>query len=430
VSSSSAVSAEVIRSRAAEEAPDVRRGAGAASMKVVLLTGGKDGHYARGLTRALTANGMRIELVGGREEMLGPGDVRGGSVALHDFVGKQDPHASQIMKIARVCAYFVRLFVFAAVTDARLFHILWFRRFARLERILVVAYLRLLRKKVVFTAHNVDDRARDGAKTHLADRLSLRFLYRAADHLLVHTGAMKEELTSAFDIAPSKVTVVPLGINDVVPAALVTHAEARQQLAVRLDARVLLFFGNIAPYKGVEDLIRALAELVPDDDRFIAIIAGPIRNRGAEAYYRDIERLIIDLGLAKHVMKETRHIPDEQAGLFFKAADVSILPYRRVYQSGVLGLSYAQGLPVIAADVGAMRDDIVDGETGLLFRPGDAGDLAAKIRSFFASSMYRDRDVRERMIAAHGATRFSWSENAERTVSVYAQLLRPREARR
>jgi D-inositol-3-phosphate glycosyltransferase len=428
VNSSNVASADPLRPRGDRHAADPSSDNRSAPPTIVLLTGGKDAHYVHGLTRALIARGVRVELVGGQEELLDVEPGQRGGVRLHDFVGKQDARANVLVKLARVCSYFARLLMFSATTDIGLFHILWFRRFPRFERIALIAILKLLGKTLVFTAHNVDDRARDGATSNLVDRLSLRFLYRTVDHVFVHTAAMKTELTRAFDVDDSRVTVVPLGINDVVPVARLKRAEARRQLGLTFDARTLLFFGNIAPYKGVEDLVHALAQLVREDGRYTVLIAGAVKNPGAETYWRSVERLVVDLGLAKHVVRHVRYIPDEEVGAFFRAADVSVLPYRRVYQSGVLGLSYAQGLPVIAADVGAIREDVVEGETGLLFTPGDPGDLAAKIRSFYTGSMSRDRDARACMITAHGATRFSWPRNAELTTSVYAPLLRGRVA--
>src|SRR4029453_11988270 len=219
---------------------------------------------------------------------------------------------------------------------------------------------------------------------------------------------MKLELLEAFGVPGHKVTVVPLGNYDLFPVARASRLEARQQLGLGPDEKVLLFFGHIAPYKGVEVLLRALASLVhDDDDRFSLLLAGPVKDRTCEAYWAALQRLIEELLLTKHVRKEIRHIPDGDVGLFFKAADVSVLPYRRVYQSGVLALSYAQGIPVIAADVGSLRDDILEDEKGMLFRPRDVVDLAAKIRTYFARDLLKNRERRAQNLSNTETNRFS-----------------------
>jgi len=393
-------------------------------MKVALLTGGKDPHYAQGLARQLATRGVSVEIVGSPDEMVALSDAVRGEVMLHNLVGSQKPGAGWGAKIARVLIYFVRLAWFAARSDARLFHILWFRKFPRVERLVLPLYLKLLGKKLVFTAHNVDDRARDGSPNGFIQGWSLRLFYRLLDHVFVHTVAMKDELLRSFGLANDRVTVVPLGINDVVPVVGVTRADARQKLGLAVNARILLFFGNIAPYKGLEDLIEVLAELSRDDSRFLLMIVGRVKDRASDAYWRAVEGRIAALNLADYVHKEIRYVTDSEASLFFRAADVTVLPYRRVYQSGVLGLSYAQGIPVIAADVGSMRDDIIDGETGLLFRAGDVIDLSAKIRGYFVSPLFEERDARRSAIADHGSRRFSWFHNAERTYTVYTETLR------
>jgi glycosyltransferase involved in cell wall biosynthesis len=391
-------------------------------VKVALLTGGKDAHYVRGLVRHLAARGVQIALVGG-DDFSETSDVENREVTCHNLIGGAKPNTGILAKAWRVLNYYVRLLTFVARTDARLFHILWFRKFPLAERILLTAYLRLLGKKLAFTAHNVDDQARDGRRRTLLNRLSLAFLYRSVDHIFVHTRQMKQELVKEFAVSEQKVTVVPFGINDVIPPARVSRTAARQRFGLTSHAKVLLFFGNIAPYKGVEDLLIALASLVREDGSFTLILAGRVKDRTCETYWAELRSLIQTLRLSKHVRQEIGFIPDGDVGLLFRASDVSVLPYRRVYQSGVLALSYAQGVPVIAADVGAMRENIWEGETGLLFRPGDAIDLAAKVRTHFASQSATDLETRQRGISAYAAARFSWKINAERTFGVYQTLL-------
>ena len=76
-------------------------------------------------------------------------------------------------------------------------------------------------------------------------------------------------------------------------------------------------------------------------------------------------------------MLRAEYIPDDETELYFKAADVLVLPYRHIYQSGVLFLGYSFGLPVLAADVGALKEEIVEGKTGFVFKPEDSVDLAS-----------------------------------------------------
>jgi glycosyltransferase involved in cell wall biosynthesis len=401
----------------------IRSAYGSNEMKAALLTAGKDQHYALGLLRALQGKPVHIEFIGS-DVMATSEVVRTGYVDFYNLVGNLDSATSIRQKVLRLLKYYVRLVIYTARTDTKLFHILWFRKFPYIERTLLNIYFKILGKKLVFTAHNVDDQARNG-NSSLINKLSLRFLYHIVDHILVHTPKMKMQLIKELGIVEKKITVVPHGINDVIPEASLTRLEAKQQLGFDPNEKILLFFGNIAPYKGLEDLIQALAALI-EEDRFRLVIAGPVKDKDCEGYWRELEKRIDEFRLSDYVHREIRFIPDENVGVFFKASDISVLPYKRIYQSGVLLLSYRQGLPVIAADVGSLAEDIVEGQTGWIFRAGDPADLAAKIRTYFASDLFRDLESNGQRIREYGDNRFSWAKNVDSTFAVYQILLKER----
>lgn len=400
----------------------VRKADDSNEIRIALLTAGKDQHYALGLLGALQKKLAPIECIG-NDVMAASEVVRTGYVDFYNLVGNQDATVSRGQKVLRVLQYYARLILYATRTDAKLFHILWFRKFPYIERTLLNVYFKILGKKLVFTAHNVDDQERNG-KSSLANKLSLRFLYRIVDHILVHTPKMKCQLLEEFGIVEDKVTVVPHGINDVTPEARITRLEAKQQLGLDPGEKILLFFGNIAPYKGLEDLIPALACLLAKDVRYRLLIVGPVKDKDCEGYWQAMEEMMTQLCLNGHVRKEIRFIPEEDVGIFFKASDVSILPYKRIYQSGVLLLSYRQGRPVIASNVGSLQEDILEGQTGFVCQAGDPAALAATIETYFASDLFKELELREPSIRAYGDDRFSWEKNIAGTLAVYERLLK------
>jgi glycosyltransferase involved in cell wall biosynthesis len=109
--------------------------------------------------------------------------------------------------------------------------------------------------------------------------------------------------------------------------------------------------------------------------------------------------------------------------LYFKAADLLVMPYTRIYQSGVLFLGYSFGLPAVVADVGSLREDVVEGETGYVCRPRDSADLARAIARYFSSDLYRDLPGRREQIRRSVAERHSWDTVSQLTSSVYQALL-------
>ena len=118
------------------------------------------------------------------------------------------------------------------------------------------------------------------------------------------------------------------------------------------------------------------------------------------------------------------YIPDDETEVYFKAADVLALPYRHIYQSGVLFLGYSFGLPVLAADVGSLKDEIVEGKTGFVFRPEDPMDLARAIEQYFASDLFLELNSRRQEIINYTEERHSWDVVGQMTMRIYAGLLR------
>jgi glycosyltransferase involved in cell wall biosynthesis len=232
---------------------------------------------------------------------------------------------------------------------------------------------------------------------------------------------MKSELASEFNVPARKVSVIPFGINNTVPNTPLSTAEARRQLGVSPGDKTLLFFGNIAPYKGLDCLIAAFGEVANRCRDYRLIIAG--RPKRCEEYWNRIQQTISRSVVADRIIQRIEYIPDAQTELYFKAADVLVLPYSHVFQSGVLFLGYSFGLPVLAADVGSLKEEIIEGETGFVFAPKDSGDLEKTIRKYFESNMYRKLGERRAQIRSYASERYSWGKVASITTKVYSSLL-------
>ncbi len=285
-------------------------------------------------------------------------------------------------------------------------------------------YYRLLGKKIAFTAHNVNAGKRDSNDSWL-NRTSLKIQYHLCDHIFVHTSGMKSELVADFRISEEKVSVIPFGINNTVPNSSLSSAEAKRQLGINSSDKTMLFFGNIAPYKGLEHLIAAFTELFKKekDQSYGLLIAG--NPKGTADYWNEIRKTIVCSGIGDRVIEKIECVPDETTELYFKAADVLILPYAHTFQSqsGVLYLGYSFGLPSIAADVGDLKEDIIEGKSGFLFKQGDSSDLASKIDKYFRSELFRNLEARRAEIKAYANERYSWTKVAGIVTNVYSKLL-------
>lgn len=389
-------------------------------LHAALLTGGQDPHYAVGLATALMNQRVVLDVIGS-DELDVPVFHAGPQARFLNLHGAQS-RASRATRVVRILAFYARLFRYTLTAKPRIFHILWNNKLQHFDRTLLMLFYRLLRKRVVLTAHNVNAGKRDGSDSWL-NRLTLKSQYGLANHLFVHTKKMMDELVDDFAVRAEKVTIIPYGVNNVIPYTGLTTDEARRQLELSPSERVLLYFGAIKMYKGLEYLLNAFQQ-VASEGNYRLIIAGE-RKKGHEEYWHSIERAIESHPSRDKIMQKIEFIPDAETEMYFKAADVAVLPYTDIFQSGILFVAYNYGTPVIATDVGSFADDVVEGKTGFVCKPRNPEDLARTIQRYFNSDLfkelvYRREEIRDFVISGH-----SWDTVAGLTRDVYSQLLGP-----
>jgi len=130
----------------------------------------------------------------------------------------------------------------------------------------------------------------------------------------------------------------------------------------------LLFFGIVRPYKGLDVLLRALAQA---PEQVTLTVAGEFWGGTGET-----DRLIAALGLQDRVTLQPGYVPADQIPALFEAADALVLPYREATASQNVVLAFSYGVPVIATTAGALAEAVRDGVDGLTCAPGDVDDLA------------------------------------------------------
>ena len=186
--------------------------------------------------------------------------------------------------------------------------------------------------------------------------------------------------------------------------ALADPVLSRKLLGVPEGKKVILFFGFIRDYKGLDILINAFSSL---DERYVLLIAGEVYGD-----FAPYEKLIRESGAGDRIIQHVRYINDGEVPQFFAAADVCVLPYKSATQSGITSIAFHFEKPVIATDVGGLKETIIHGETGLIAAKPDAELIAAEIRRYF------DEGMQTKMLTALRANKekLSWSGLADRIV--------------
>lgn len=263
------------------------------------------------------------------------------------------------------------------------------------------------RVRILLTVHNVLPHER-----RLFDRGLSRAAFRLAHRLLVHAESMKDQLATSFGLDPDKIRVIPHGIC---ATATVEHtrAQARARLGIR-EEQVVLFFGFVRPYKGLEYLIRAFKQLV---DRFdvALVIAGEFFSSITECQ-DELQRNAVE----ERTYLFARYIAYEEVPLFFAAADVLVQPYVRFSgQSGVSQTAYMHSVPIVATDVGGLPELVLHGRTGYIVKPAHAEELATAIATLLADA------EKSREFGANGKRfleqQLAWDTIAARLVEIYAE---------
>lgn len=390
-----------------------------APVQVALLTGGTDRHYTYGLAMSLVASGVQLDIVGG-PGVDGPEMHNTPGLNFLDLREEGAPNAGVLNKASKLLAYYFRLIAYAWSARPEIFHILWNNRILWFDRTVLTLYYRMLGKKIVLTAHNVNKARRD-QRDSWWNRLTLKIQYRLAQNIFVHTQKMKDELIEDFNVPAKAVTIISYGINNAVPPTTMTPMEAKHRLGVSQFEKTILFFGNMRASKGLDYLLSAFEQLKADGANYRLIVAGT-PQKGDTTYWARLLPVLRRLEAEGSLVLKQEFIPDEDIPMYFAAADVLALPYTEIFQSGVLFLGYSYGIPVIATDVGELREDVVEGRTGFMCQPCNADSLARTIEKYFASELFRELDRRREDIRNYATERHSWSNVAVVTGSVYSEL--------
>jgi glycosyltransferase involved in cell wall biosynthesis len=389
-------------------------------IEIGLMTACRDRHYAFGLAMALISEGVHVDFVGG-DEIDSPELHTTPGLRFLNFRHKLRGNSAE--KLWELALYYARVIRYGARPRPKILHILWNNKLELFDRTILMPYYKMLGKRIALTAHNVNTARRD-AKDSWLNRATLKFQYWLCDQIFVHTEKMKIELCSEFGVDEKSVTVIRYPINNALPDTKLTPSEAKQNLGLKDGEKAILFFGKIRPYKGIEHLLAAFELLLDNDSReYRLIIAGEPNN---EVYVHEIQEAVKRQFTPGRVMLRLEFISDDKMEVYFKGADVLVLPYKEIFQSGVLLLAYTFGLPVVATDVGSFHEDIVEGSTGYLCKPGDPADMARAIEAYFASDLFRNLRVRRQELKSYAHANYSWQAAAELTRKAYSEILRRR----
>lgn len=212
------------------------------------------------------------------------------------------------------------------------------------------------------------------------------------------------------------------------PIAIIPHGNYLPFIQKLPDEKnksfTLLFFGQIKQVKGLDILLNATSILKKKGVDIQLLIAGKAWKSDLDEYIK----MITDLEIGDITKTDFRYVPDDEVASFYSKADLLVLPYREIYQSGVLLLSMSYGKPILCANLPAFADVIKDEENGFLFEQGNAESLAVKVEQIVSHP-----DLLQ--VAVNGAnqiikTDYDWNKIGVSTADFYNKCVVEKKARK
>ncbi len=258
--------------------------------------------------------------------------------------------------------------------------------------------------KLVWTVHN--QLSHDG----LFPRLELwarRVLSRRVDRLILLNQSTLDSLSQSYGFNPAKAEMIPHGHYRDYYLSLVDSIVARQELGLSQSGLVYLNLGILKPYKGIERLLKTWRDNPTVAEGNTLLIAG---KPYSQMYGSTLAELADG---ANSIVLMPEFVEDSKIHLFFSAADVVVLPFEKILNSGGLILAMSFGKPIIAPDLGGISEQL--GDAGqLLYNPNDPQGLTRMLEKSQKIDLYELG-----RLSAQACDRLDWDPIAEKTLQVY-----------
>ena len=241
---------------------------------------------------------------------------------------------------------------------------------------------------------------------HFFDKFLIRKLFKEVDGFIVMSEQVEQEL---LDLRPSAnyIKVFHPILNDI---SIKDKITSKSNLGLA-DKKIILFFGLVRKYKGLEVLIEANKYLTDKLTDYQILICGESYSN-IKFYNQIIEKNSI----GNEIKWVNKFIPDDEVSTYFSASDLVVLPYLSASQSGIIPLAYSYQKPVVASDIKGIKEMILEGKTGYLFEKNNAKILSEKIENFFKNEKDHSTEIEK------FRERFSWDEFSEKIQLLYRTL--------
>lgn len=383
-------------------------------IKVLMIDSwvGEGNEYALYICKELKKAGVDISLTVPEDNK----DKKGFDFPFLPLCPTKAKNISKFNKLFRYYKYLMDIYKLIQKEKYDVVHFQFFRR-RRIES-LYFRFLKFMGIKLAYTVHDISPL--DESKL---DHLFNLLVYKTADILVVHSDSNKRELAKQMKLIEEKIKVMPHGdFDNYIPEKILSKSEAREFFGLSEEHNVVLFFGAIKEYKGLDILANSLTLASHKINNLAVLIAGEAGDAETRNIVIKCKEILAKLPKEVKIIFDDKFIPVTEVAKYFIASDVVVLPYRRVTHSGIPHLAYTFGRPIIASDVGDFKEIIDEGKSGFVLSYNNPENLSEKIIQAFS-----DKPKLEEMgkyARNFCATKNTWKDSAESLIPVYKKMIK------
>jgi len=334
-------------------------------------------------------------------------DING--VQFYQFFGNLFSSRFRFIKGIKYVFGVIKSVLHARFSGVKLFHFHIF--YINILVVFNFLLVRLLFGRIVLTVHDVSSFETEGDSSSF-----IAWTYKLADLILTHNNFSREEIISISPYLKNRIMIIPHGNYTPFINIRKDQKRSREYLGLPSDKTILLFFGMIKKVKGLEVLLRSFKRVVDENPNTVLLIAGNLWKNDFTTYQQIIDKD----NLTGNIILHTRFIAHNDVEHYYCASDLVVLPYKKIYQSGVLMMTLSYSRPALVSDLPPLKEIISDNKSGFVFISEDIHDLAKKLNFILSDKETLDRVGRNgnRLINE----KFCWDEIGRLTKKAYQTL--------
>ena len=271
--------------------------------------------------------------------------------------------------------------------------------------------VKILFGKIVLTVHDVKSFSNSFNSLIIG-----KLIYKLTDRIITHNEFSKSEIINVNSNLSSYISIVPHGNYTPFINIQYDKEKSRDKLGIPNNRKILLFFGMIKKVKGLKFLLSALKGVINQNPDILLVIAG----KSCENDFSPYQKIIDENNLSDYILLHNKFINQKDVEHYYCASDLVVLPYEKIYQSGVQMMTLSYERPALVSDLPPLREIITDNQNGFLFKTENVSDLTAKLNSIL------DNEVLMEQVKIKGVklinTKYDWSEIGRQTKQAYQSV--------